>query len=1028
MDESKVDMKHSGAKEIVDYGNTEDTPETLSPVWSAGLTPHTPGTLAYLTSNGKRRFFYVVGHTGVVSDLKTGEQKFLRGHTSDITAMCLSKDRNIVVTAETGPDNIMVFWDTKSCTALKTIMSPFQEGVIDADMSADSRFVVALSKDRNPQAIAIWDREHTSSKPVVKIEFEKGHEFQHCVRFNQSNQLELLTNGKKKMVFWSWKGGRLVPHIPRKGISSIKAKVGWMTQSTFIPNSSKVTTITTSGNIVLWDNPIDVDEQTSDGRVAVKAIKVGSGSKLNLITVCGKHIIVGGDDGIVSFFDFHIKAIAWFEDIKAGGIHSISFAHGDLGHASSGAEAGEEGEEEAFSCPDFLVSTTRGKVVRMEASMFKKIHPEKRRGHKLIDGFDTPVSCVACHSSDPALFATGTTSGVFKLWNLKIRKAVHVHTFDGSNSSGGITAAAFHPDGKSMVLGVGNGRLVFLNFQKKDKTQNQQKNEEKEDSDNPRTPPLSEALEAGQIEVVIDREMGELSQPISRIVFSPCGNYIATSDLGRHVALFRWYHRDERKNKPIEWIYIGRHRAHTKAIASISFLPPTWGSSPSSSSSSSGVATGTLYESRVMADITPRLFSVGEDRLLHEFDVTSSSINRGLILKATTKTDESSSPTALLPLGGTDPRFACANNGYQIKLWGEQSRLKLPSFTNNSDSQDEKGGKDDDDNDEDDDDEDADDESTGEASKTISKDTLRCVKTTLAPTYGGPVSELIVIPSIGKDGKTLHDSQYLFYSTYSKMTGLLKLPLDGDPFKSSALIAHSGEISSCACTCDGRYVITGGSDDHVVTVWRVSVNALESSIILGGDPNQAFANVLGEGGQEGETFKEFKDFYYLCQLKQQGIDTREARKITNLIPPEQVVNLFRAMGYFPTESEICNLKQELASEAYPTGPDGIPQVCFKDAVRLYVNHRSVFGLKRGEIEEALQKLIHDDEEKAIKREDLLNIMKVYGEVMTPDEITTCLAALQGVRQKDVNSSQLIEALPAMMDADDVATELLGLVK
>lgn len=54
---------------------------------------------------------------------------------------------------------------------------------------------------------------------------------------------------------------------------------------------------------------------------------------------------------------------------------------------------------------------------------------------------------------------------------------------------------------------------------------------------------------------------------ITDIVFSPNSDYFATSDAERCVGIYRWTYRDEMPSKVIiEWVYLGRYRAHSKAV------------------------------------------------------------------------------------------------------------------------------------------------------------------------------------------------------------------------------------------------------------------------------------------------------------------------------------------------------------------------------------------------------------------------------------------------------------------------------
>jgi WD40 repeat protein len=55
------------------------------------------------------------------------------------------------------------------------------------------------------------------------------------------------------------------------------------------------------------------------------------------------------------------------------------------------------------------------------------------------------------------------------------------------------------------------------------------------------------------------------------ISWSPDALYLATADLDQCVGLYRFYHRDEEKDKPMEWIFVGRYQSHYAPITSVYF-------------------------------------------------------------------------------------------------------------------------------------------------------------------------------------------------------------------------------------------------------------------------------------------------------------------------------------------------------------------------------------------------------------------------------------------------------------------------
>lgn len=74
--------------------------------------------------------------------------------------------------------------------------------------------------------------------------------------------------------------------------------------------------------------------------------------------------------------------------------------------------------------------------------------------------------------------------------------------------------------------------------------------------------------------------------------------------------------------------------------------------------------------------------------------------------------------------------------------------------------------------------------------KLINIDSHNTRKTTLAPVLGGPITEMKIIKCTNEK----MNGKYLVYRTDQKQIGLIKLPLDGNPNRSMAILSHSDEV------------------------------------------------------------------------------------------------------------------------------------------------------------------------------------------------------------------------------------------
>ena len=99
------------------------------------------------------------------------------------------------------------------------------------------------------------------------------------------------------------------------------------------------------------------------------------------------------------------------------------------------------------------------------------------------------------------------------------------------------------------------------------------------------------------------------------------------------------------------------------------------------------------------------------------------------------------------------------------------------------------------------------------------------------------------------------------------------------------------------------------------------------------------------------------DFFYYSMIRSEKENTTRTRKLVGKVPVEEIKNLMRAMGYYPTEQEVKNMIDEvrfsvLADKGQPT-----THVKLDDFIKLFVNHRPVYGIGQNNIEEAFDALL-----------------------------------------------------------------------
>ena len=110
-------------------------------------------------------------------------------------------------------------------------------------------------------------------------------------------------------------------------------------------------------------------------------------------------------------------------------------------------------------------------------------------------------------------------------------------------------------------------------------------------------------------------------------------------------------------------------------------------------------------------------------------------------------------------------------------------------------------------------------------------------------------------------------------------------------------------------------------------------------------------------------------------------NTTKTRKLEGWVPVNQLPNLMRAMGYYPTQQEISNMMDEVRFSSYTTMGEPNLYVNLETFIKLFVNHRPVYGIGKNNIEEAFKAIIQDEDNHEVGADNIYhdNLIKLLSD-------------------------------------------------
>lgn len=486
----------------------------LDIVWSYGYNKDVIGSVHSLSTSERNAIFFLASHSGVIYDFEHRKQTILQGHCNIITCCAIDPSKRWIVTGDVGEESIMIVWDSLTYMPVKTFIMPHDYGIKALDISTDGMYIVTIGATRSDreseQEIAIWAWTSESDQALARTTFSCQQGSYISVHFNPQDIGQIVTTSPNEVRYWHWQDYILESYIGMISRVDLGHFSGEMTDTIYYPGTEIALTSTSHGYIILWEIKNELNqttkgltkefsrENTHNGpslRTAVKVIRlIESGINVMSVSFNG-YLVLGCQDGAIRFYDSFLRLEAWFEDLDAGAIHSLSFSIQQNPYGFN--EGGTPGLK--FWVPDFIVGTNKAFIVGVESSLFDEIKKEDRRGMLLMQGMSDVIVDIQCHPRQP-LLAILCSNGTLQIWNYELKLLLILKEFHLLAK-----CCCFHPMGNGLLIAFGNGMIKLVSV---------------------------DTLEELQV-------FSPSIHGITKLAFSYDGEYFASADESFHVALFQ---------------------------------------------------------------------------------------------------------------------------------------------------------------------------------------------------------------------------------------------------------------------------------------------------------------------------------------------------------------------------------------------------------------------------------------------------------------------------------------------------------
>ncbi|KYN30405.1 WD repeat-containing protein 66 [Trachymyrmex septentrionalis] len=985
-------------KKCLERGFTEGDLCPFKLKWSFGLNPEVP--IINLTTTNRTLLAYACSHIAIIYDYDLKKMLPLLSHRNPIKMLSTSRDGKWLLTADSGKDSVVVIWDTEQGVSVCTLFNPHNsEDITVAAISPNAKQIVTVGGGKC-QNVHFWLWTYRRDKPDASTSLINIAERVKGITFNDKCPEQFALTTDYHVLFLTWNGHVLSYDCPK--VMAKVQRIGVFNASCYVPEVQQAFTASTNGYVLVWDNVSCKDKHASDDtnykkKKHRKTLNLQKSSITVIIDNEGV-LVTGNSNGRVTFYDYQLRFLYWCESYHLDSIRWLSF------HLESDLLAPLFVTKRRHLPSKTQIDSkliVNAEAISQDDKSDKTAETIKTTLNPLL-----PSVTLQCSPFNIRNFLVCSSAGIVALMKIPMQKCYFVFHHPVAI----VTSMDSHPERSYMVVGDAQGTIHLYNHEKCILLTSKS------------TPPLPNyrpILEKQKIEeniiYVTCPQSHKTLKAVTTLKFSPrcdmlvCGLENGAIWILHHITLdpideIPYKHSSTAINKII-FTRCAEYMAYTDNALTVVVFKRNHTTIASKYNMWNLIGKyhshylpirDILFGPATSDSDVPRFFSLGEDRELVEYDLAHSGPYPvpGLKILRIDQIEQSAVPLCLAwyPVSGIEKFLMISNSEYKYKIFND-------------------------------------------ATKTI-------CGTYLGPTFEKPVKYIQILTD------KVVDHGYMVYAT-DREIGLQLMPLDGNPYKIVGITGHPQKIIGISVSHNKEILFTAGYNDPCVLMWKIQLKSVDKMARLGGAGLSPFYCLI-KGGKKGWLANEMKAQFYYAQILHQGENTTDVRIISDTVDLEQISNLMRAIGYFPTNKEVENIMTEVWYKQYVETGKLIEKITFEEFVRLYVNHRPVFGIGMRHIKEAFRTFIEENADSmknpTLTREQLVDILggtisktlleedKPIGEMLTLQEAYTYLKTLMFPKEEMVETQPSLSQrfisfnfrfLPARISYKDFIMDIVG---